>query len=216
MAWWVHKRGHFGSKASAVLRSVYPISLGVGGWLLGALIVLATMPSVPVDDELLVALSAGLPVGLGIYLAWVHRDWATQKKGLGVAAAVAGALVGAWLGFHATAGLIALVTAILGAIAGGNLLLILLDIVRAGSSDDEVDSGAAADTVSVDVRPEAPTGAVMRWRPFAHQDQRTSQPLWRLAGSLVRCRRSTISSQPRRNVRASSVIVSRVRRSERP
>ena len=94
MAWWVHKRGHFGSKASAVLRSAYPIILGLGGWLLGALIVLATMPSVPIDDELLVALSVGVPVGLGIYLAWVHRDWAPQKKGLGVAAAVAGALVG--------------------------------------------------------------------------------------------------------------------------
>ena len=52
-----------------MLRSAYPIILGVGGWLLGALIVLATMPSVPVDDELLVALSVGLPVGLGIYLA---------------------------------------------------------------------------------------------------------------------------------------------------
>jgi dihydroxyacid dehydratase/phosphogluconate dehydratase len=44
-----------------VLRSAYPIILSVGGWLLGALIVLATMPSVPVDDELLVALSVGWP-----------------------------------------------------------------------------------------------------------------------------------------------------------
>ena len=69
MAWWVHKLGRFGGNASAVLRSAYPIILGVGGWLLGALIVLATMPSVPVDDELLVALSVGLPVVLGIYLA---------------------------------------------------------------------------------------------------------------------------------------------------
>jgi hypothetical protein len=103
-----------------VLRSAYPIILGVGGWLLGALIVLATMPSVPVDDELLVALSVGLPVGLGIYLAWVHRDWASQTKGLGLAAAVAGALVGARLGLRATTGLVAVVTAILGTVAGGN------------------------------------------------------------------------------------------------
>ena len=109
-----------------------------------------------------VAVSVGVPVGLGIYLAWVQRNWATQKKGLGVAAAVAGALVGAWLGFHATAGLIALVTAIFGAIAGGNLLLILLDMVRAGSSGDQVANDTAADTVSVDIRSEAPTGAGMR------------------------------------------------------
>jgi hypothetical protein len=158
----VHKRGHFGSKASAVLRSANPIILGLGGWLLGALIVLATMPSVAIDDELLVAVSVGVPVGLGIYLAWVHRNWAPQEKGLGVAAAVAGALVGAWLGLHATAGLIALVTAIFGAIAGGNLLLILLDMVRAGSSGDQVASDTAAHSVSVGVKLEAPTGAGMR------------------------------------------------------
>ena len=69
MARWVHKRGGFGSKASAALRSAYAVILGLGGWLLGALIVLARMRSVPIDDELLVALSVGLPQGLGIYLA---------------------------------------------------------------------------------------------------------------------------------------------------
>ncbi len=162
MAWRVHKRGHFGSKASAALRSAYPIILGLGGWLLGALIVLATMPSVPVDDELLVALSVGLPVGLGIYLAWVHRDWSTQSKGVGFAAAVAGALVGAWLGFHATAGFMALLTAILGAVAGGNLVLILLDMAQAGSAGDRVATDVVADTRSTDVKPEAPTGVGMR------------------------------------------------------
>ena len=75
-----HKRGGFCTKASTVLRSLYPIILGLGGWLLGTLIVLATLPSVPIDDELLVALSIGVPAGLGIYLAWMHRDWSAQNK----------------------------------------------------------------------------------------------------------------------------------------
>ena len=162
MAWRVHKRGHFGRKASAALRSAYPVILGLGGWLLGAMIVLATMPSVPVDDDLLVALSVGVPVGLGIYLAWVHRDWVTQKKRLGVAAAVAGALVGAWLGFHAAAGFMALLTAILGAIAGGNLVLILLDMVHAGSAGGQVATDVVVDIGSTDVKPEAPMGVGMR------------------------------------------------------
>jgi pimeloyl-ACP methyl ester carboxylesterase len=162
MAWWVHKRGHFGRKASGALRSAYPIILGLGGWLLGALIALATMPTVPIDDELLVALSVGLPVGLGIYLAWVHRDWTAQSKGVGLAASVAAALVGGWLGFHATGDLMALVTAILGAVAGANLVLILLDMLRAASPDERVASGTAADTPSTDVRLEAPTGAGSR------------------------------------------------------
>jgi hypothetical protein len=63
MAWWVRKRGRFGTKASAALRSVYPIILGLGGFLLGTLIVLTTMPSIPIDNDLLVALAVGLSVG---------------------------------------------------------------------------------------------------------------------------------------------------------
>jgi hypothetical protein len=39
-----------------------------------------------------------------------------------------GALLGAWLGFHATQGLPALLTTIVGAIAGANLLLLVLDL----------------------------------------------------------------------------------------
>ena len=44
-------------------------------------------------------------------------------------------LVGAWLGFHATADLAALLTAIVGAIAGANLTLILLDAAQARSAE---------------------------------------------------------------------------------
>jgi hypothetical protein len=73
------------------------------------------MPSVPLDDELLAVLSVGLPIGLGLYFAWVNRDWYTTTKATGLAASAAGSLVGAWLGFHATADLLALVTAIVGA-----------------------------------------------------------------------------------------------------
>jgi len=49
------------------------------------------------------------------------------------------------LGFHATGGLVAIVTAIGGAAAGANLTLILLDILRARSVDDRV----APDTANV-------------------------------------------------------------------
>jgi pimeloyl-ACP methyl ester carboxylesterase len=124
----VRRRGTFGRKASAMLRSLYPIVLGLGGWLLGVLIVITTMPRVPLDDELLAALSIGAPVGLGLYLAWVHRDWSARTKITGFAAAVAGALVGARLGFNATEGLFAVITTIVGAAAGGNLALLALDI----------------------------------------------------------------------------------------
>jgi len=122
------RRGRFGRKASSVLRSAFTIVLGLGGWFAGVLIVITTMPGVPLDDELLAALSVGVPIGLGVYFAWVNRDWTVTTKSTGLAAAAGGALVGAWLGFNATEDLLALVTAIVGAGVGGNLTLLALDI----------------------------------------------------------------------------------------
>jgi pimeloyl-ACP methyl ester carboxylesterase len=128
MARRVHRRGRFGRKSSALLRSVYPIVLGLGGWFLAVLLVITTMPGVALDDEVLAVLSVGVPIGFGIYFAWVHRDWSARIKATGVAAAVGGALVGGWLGFNATEGLLALITTIVGATVGSNLILLVLDI----------------------------------------------------------------------------------------
>ena len=125
-----HSRGHFGPKASAGLRSLHPIVLGPGGWFLGALVVLTTMPSVPLDDPRLVVLAIGAPVGLGIYWAWVDQDWTTRTKAVGFAAAAGGALVGSWLGFEATEGFLALATATVGAAVGANLMVLVVDIMR--------------------------------------------------------------------------------------
>lgn len=128
MARRVARRGGFGSKASAALRSLAPIALGLGGWFLGALIVLTLIRGVPITGSLLVVLSVGVPIGLGLYLAWVKRTWTAETKIIGLAVAAAGALIGAWLGFHAGGWLFAIVTAILGAAALGNLGLVVLDI----------------------------------------------------------------------------------------
>jgi hypothetical protein len=144
MARRVRKRGGYGRKASAALRSVYPIVLGLGGWFLGVLIVVTTMHGVPLDDELLAMLSVGLPVGAGIYLAWVQGGSPARSEGVGLATAVAGGLVGAWLGFHATVDLLALVTAIVGATAGANLLLIALDSAEARSIRDRLPAAVSS------------------------------------------------------------------------
>ena len=131
MARRVHKRGRIGPKASVVLRSVFPVLLGLGGWALGILIVITTMPGVPLDDELFVALSIGVPIGLGIFLAWVNRERSASTKRVGFVAAMAGALVGAWLGFNASEGMLGPLTAIVGSAVGANLLLVLLDVAEA-------------------------------------------------------------------------------------
>jgi pimeloyl-ACP methyl ester carboxylesterase len=137
--WWrMHRRGRIGRKSSALLRSLYPVVLGLGGWFMGVLIVVRTMPGTPLDDELLVALSIGVPIGLGVYFAWVHRAFPATRKWAGVALATGGGIAGAWLGFHATVDLLALVTAIAGAIVGANLSLILFDIASTRRARDPI------------------------------------------------------------------------------
>jgi hypothetical protein len=130
MARRVRKRGGYGRKASATLRSLYPIVLGLGGWFLGVLIVITTMPGVPLDDELLAVLSVGVPIGLGIYFAWVDRHRSSRTRTTGFVAATVGALMGAWLGFNAANDLLALVTSIVGATVGANSVLLVYDIAR--------------------------------------------------------------------------------------
>ena len=130
MALRVRWRGPFGRKSSVVLRAVYPLVLGLGGLFLGVLIVLTTNAGVALTDGLVVSLSVGVPIGLGVYLAWVNRASATPTN-TGFALAVTGALIGAWLGFNVTDagfGFLAPFVAIVGATVGANLFLLALDI----------------------------------------------------------------------------------------
>jgi len=133
-----HKRGGFGRKASAMLRSVYLLVLGLGGWFTGLIIVLVAFPTVPLDSELMAVLSIGTPVGLGTYWAWVNRDRPARASTIGIWVALTGALVGALLGFNATAGLMAVITTIVGAAVGANLGLIALDVARIGERPETV------------------------------------------------------------------------------
>ncbi len=126
----VRKRGSFGPSAGAALRSLYPIVLGLGGWSLGVLIVSTAMPGVPLDDGLLSVLSMSTPIGLGVYWAWVHREWSPTAKTRGLLTAMAGALLGGWLGYNTIEGFPSIITVIIGAAVGANLLLILGDIYR--------------------------------------------------------------------------------------
>ncbi|HXV58901.1 MAG TPA: alpha/beta hydrolase [Gaiellaceae bacterium] len=124
----VHLLGRYGRKSGAALRSLWAAVFGVGGWLAGVLLVLAAMPGVPLDDEALGVLSVGVPVALAVY--WGSVDPARPGKAALFAAAAAGALAGAALGLHATTGMVALLTAVVGAVAGANLAVIVLGTTR--------------------------------------------------------------------------------------
>jgi hypothetical protein len=147
MAYRVRTRGRLGRTASALMRSLYPLVIGLGGWFLGLLIVLTTMPGVPVDDLVLAVVAIGVPVSLAVWLAWVNRDWPTRTKTRGFVAAAAGALLGAWLGFHATGGLLAVGTTIVAAAVAANTVLIALDIARDRRAHDRPDGGGAGRVV---------------------------------------------------------------------
>jgi len=123
-------------ETSALLRTLYPLVLGVGGWFLGELVVMTAIPGVPLDDEPLVVLSMSLPIGLGIYFAGIRRGASVSTRIVGLVAAIGGALVGGWLGFNATAGFVAIATTLVGAALGANLSVILLDIARDRSVHD--------------------------------------------------------------------------------
>jgi len=126
----VRTRGGLGRKASGAVRGAYVFVLGLGGWFMGLLIVLTALPTVALDSELVATLSIGVPVGLGVFLAWFQAGRLARANAIGFAGALAGALVGAWLGFNVLRGLFAVVTTIVGAQACANLVLIVFDVMR--------------------------------------------------------------------------------------
>ncbi|TMR97093.1 alpha/beta fold hydrolase [Nonomuraea basaltis] len=130
MARRVRRRGGFGPGASTWLRALAPLIAGLGGWCLAVLIVSSLWPAVFAGSLAVVVVSVGTAIGLGVYWAWVHRDWSPRTRYRGLAAALAGSFLGAWLGFHAGEGLAGALTAIVGAAITANLALLTLDIIR--------------------------------------------------------------------------------------
>ena len=113
----IRRRGGTGRKTGAWIRSAGPIVFGLGGWCLGALLVLRfwLWPSGPLDDQLLAVVSIAVPIWLGVYAGWVRTDTPKAMRAKGIGAAGVGAVVGAVLGFNVTSGGIALITTIIGA-----------------------------------------------------------------------------------------------------
>jgi pimeloyl-ACP methyl ester carboxylesterase len=126
----IRRRGGTGRKTGAWIRSAGPIVFGLGGWFLGALLILRfwLWPSQPLDDQLLAVVATAVPIWLGVYAGWVRTDTPKAMRPKGIGAAGVGALVGAVLGYHATNGLFALITTIIGAAVVSNLSLLVLDI----------------------------------------------------------------------------------------
>jgi hypothetical protein len=117
----------FGRKGSVAARSLLPFILGLAGWLTGALIVLIAFPTVPLTSEVLALVSIVAPVALAVYAGWYRPD---AHRTVAATAALGGAAVGAWLGFHVpSAPAVGALTAIIGAMLGANLALIISDIV---------------------------------------------------------------------------------------
>ena len=61
----------------------------------------------------------------------LREQLAHRARAIGRLAAIAGAVVGAWLGFYAADGMLALITCVVGAVAAANLALIAADVTTA-------------------------------------------------------------------------------------
>ena len=125
----LRRRGSVGRKTAIATRAVYAPVIGLGGWCLSVLVVLTLWPSLSLASEPLAVGSVAVPVAVSIYLAWVHgaRPRATRNAGLG--SVVAGAVAGAWLGLHEVDGLFSVTTAVLGAVLGSNLAVLVRDVL---------------------------------------------------------------------------------------
>ena len=95
----IRRRGGTGRKTGAWIRSAGPIVFGLGGWFLGALLVLRFWPSRPLDDQLLAVVSIAVPIWLGVYAGWVRTHTPKAMRAKGIGAAGVGAVVGShtWL-----------------------------------------------------------------------------------------------------------------------
>ena len=121
------------------------------------------MPGVPLDDELLAVLSVGVPVGLGIYLGLGASRLAGPEQGAPGSRRQSQARSPApGSGSTRPTDLLALVTAIAGATAGANLLLILLDVTRARPAGDPPVPATTVDAPRRSLEPATPTGAGRR------------------------------------------------------
>ena len=125
----VRRRGRLGRPAGVLVRAVVAPVLGLAGWVLAALAVQATSAPVPVDDGTLVVAAVALPVALAVMAGWSDRRLGRRTRRTALAASVAAALVGAWLGAAAALGVAAVLTAAAGATAAANLALVGLDAV---------------------------------------------------------------------------------------
>lgn len=124
----VRRRGRLRRWAGGAVRALLAPVLGLAGWVLAVVVVLAMSLTVALDDAGLVMVAVALPVPAAVYWGWADRRCPRRTRRTGLVAALAGAVAGAWLGFGAGAGLLTIVTATAGAVAVANLALIALDV----------------------------------------------------------------------------------------
>ncbi|HEY6015740.1 MAG TPA: alpha/beta fold hydrolase [Gaiellaceae bacterium] len=144
----LHRGASFGRKGSVAARALLPLVLGLGGWCLGALVVLTALPTVPLTDQVLAVLSIAPPVAAAVYAGWFRRAASGMPASVGAFAALSTAALGAWLGFHVPGTpLLGALTAIVGASAAANLALIALDVAAPAPAGADEPGPQDAETI---------------------------------------------------------------------
>ena len=150
----VSRKGAFGRVSGAVLRGfVVPLLMGLGGWFAAWLVLMTVWPSMPANALWVTVISVGVPIGIGTYWAWVHREWNALVRRAGIWLAAIAGVVGGWLGFHATTGLLAPLTALVGAAVAVNLALIVWSVLI-----DSTGIGVGGESSGAESQPESTLG----------------------------------------------------------
>jgi hypothetical protein len=133
----------------AVVRSLFAALCGLAGWIVAVLVVRTTSARIALDDRSLVLIAVALPVAAAVCWGWHDRRRPRRARTTGLAAAVAGVVIGSWLGSGAGEDLVAVFSAIVGGVAGANLALVAYDLVSAPVGEDRYSSAQA---IGLDVR----------------------------------------------------------------
>ena len=122
------RRGKLRTRSSAAVRTAFAAVCGLAGWMFAVIAVLATSAPVAIDDPTLAMVAVAIPVAAAVHFGWLDHGRSRRMRTIGFAAAAAGAIIGARLGYGVAADFAALWTAIAGSVVGANLAVIARDM----------------------------------------------------------------------------------------
>ena len=124
------RRRKYGALGRTIFGGLLPLLLAISVLLIFLLIALAAQGTRAVDIGLVAVVIVVIGAGVGSFLPWVDRESPVNYLGTGLVVSLVGTLAGATAAMASMGQMPAFIAGAIGAVLGGNLLLIVLDTVR--------------------------------------------------------------------------------------